>query len=103
VTPARPPDDAPLLAWVAYLEARIANARDLTEARARDLSKQVDEVTTAVADERQAREAALTEVRQFTRDAIAGRDGSGLDLAWYGLALTLVGASLSGLLAIVQA
>ena len=102
VTYDRPAEGAPLSAWASYLVRRldaIEQAQDNDRAAA---ERSVNEVRTALDTERDQRVQADQRIEALViPQAIGGEAGHGLDRAWSGLIVALVGVALNGLASLV--
>lgn len=94
--PPKPEGFEPSEAWIEYLTQGMSN---LAELRDRDVNKtaerfgRVENLTDTQLTELRDQ---VREDRDNVRSWMAGKDGRGLDRAWYGLALTALGAAFQG-------
>lgn len=99
--PMRPGPDASAGEWGAYLEKKVDNVEELRVRGEQEWRKRTDRLSESVDRERTERATAIAGLEQRIGTAIGGEGGSGLDLAWWGLALTLVGTLISGVAGII--
>lgn len=101
--PGRPDPDATAGEWGTYLERKVDNLAELREHDHREWKERTDRLGSSLDTERTERVADVARLEQRIGIAVGGEGGSGLDMAWWGLTLTLVGTVVAGVAGIVGA
>lgn len=101
--PPPPGPDETAAQWGAYLERKIDNLARLRERDEREWSQRTDALRTDLGAERDERVAEVARLAERIGVAVGGEGGRGLDLAWWGLVITLVGTGIAGVAGIIGA
>ena len=93
----RPADDAELPEWSRYLESRLDNFGERLDWIVEDARAANADLHARVSEESQRHEQRVRAVEEHLVTAVAGREGSGLAKAWWGLFITAAGMVLQGI------
>lgn len=97
VTKGRPADSATQQAWNEYWQSHIDALKQQLNTVREQHQKSVDRLVKRMDEQRDDTNRNINEVRERLNLGLAGPNGHGLRLAWYGLFLTLLGTLAGGI------